>query len=117
VESADYLWRVKNLIEVPARVHFLSIEPLLGPILNLPLDHIEWVILGGESGPGHRLMDPAWARGIRDQCVAAKVPFFFKQQGGRTHAAGGRVLDGREWNEFPASAAMRRSEPRDPRGI
>ena len=101
VENADYTWRVAYLRKVSATVRFLSVEPLLGAIPNLPLDGIHWVIVGGESGPGHRPVDPAWVRDIRDQCLAARVPFFFKQWGGSTSKAGGRVLDGRVWDELP----------------
>jgi len=104
VENADYTWRVGCLRQAPAAVRFLSVEPLLGPIPHLPLEDIHWVIVGGESGPRHRSMDPAWARGIRDQCLAAGVPFFFKQWGGPTPKAGGRLLDGRAWNEMPAGS-------------
>jgi protein gp37 len=101
VENARYTWRIDQLQRVPAAVRFLSIEPLLGPIPNLPLDGIHWVIVGGESGPQHRTADPNWIRDIRDQCVAADVPFFFKQWGGPTPKSGGRLLDGRTWDEFP----------------
>lgn len=101
VESARYVWRVADLQKVPAAVRFLSVEPLLGPIPNLPLKGIRWVIVGGESGGNRRPMDVEWTREIRDQCIAAGVPFFFKQWGGRTPKAGGRVLDGRTWDEMP----------------
>jgi protein gp37 len=84
VENVHYTWRIACLQETLAAIRFLSIEPLLGPIDTLPLAGIHWVIVGGESGPQHRLMDPAWVRGIRDQCLAAGTPFFFKQWGGRT---------------------------------
>jgi protein gp37 len=82
-------------------VRFLSLEPLLGPLPELPLDGIHWVIVGGESGRRPRALDSEWVREIRDQCLAAKVPFFFKQWGGRNKKAAGRVLDGREWSELP----------------
>jgi protein gp37 len=101
VENADYVSRVDDLGEVPAAVRFLSVEPLLGPIRGLPLARIDWVIVGGESGGRRRAVDAEWVRGIRDQCVAANVPFFFKQWGGRTPKSGGRVLDGRTWDEMP----------------
>lgn len=101
IENADYTWRIAHLVEVPAAIRFLSVEPLLGPIPDLPLDGIHWVIVGGESGPYHRRVNPAWVRQIRDQCLAARVPFFFKQWGGRTPKAGGRRLDGRVWDEMP----------------
>jgi protein gp37 len=102
VESARYTSRIAHLQEVPAAVRFLSAEPLLGPIPRLPLIGIHWVIVGGESGGGRRPVDPAWVRDIRDRCVAARIPFFFKQWGGRTPKAGGRVLDGRTWDELPS---------------
>jgi len=104
VESADVLYRVSQLREVGATVRFLSCEPLLGP-LSLDLDGIDWVIVGGESGIGHRAMAPEWALEIRDQCVAAGVAFFFKQWGGRTPKAGGRLLAGAEWSQYPSSPA------------
>jgi protein gp37 len=95
--------RVPKLIETPATVRFLSCEPLLGPIdLEMALPHLDWVIVGGESGPGCRPMDPDWARSLRHQCKASGVPFFFKQWGGRTPKAGGRKLDGRTWGEMPS---------------
>ena len=101
VENADYTWRVKHLLQAPAIVRFLSVEPLLGPIPNLPLKGISWVIVGGESGPNYRPVQASWVRGIRDQCMHAKVPFFFKQWGGITPKAGGRRLDRRVWSEMP----------------
>lgn len=104
VENSRYAWRVDDLRQVPAAVRFLSVEPLLGPVPALPLDGIGWVIVGGESGAGRREMDPEWARDIRDQCVGAGVPFFFKQWGGRTPKSRGRLLDGRRWDEMPQPA-------------
>jgi protein gp37 len=101
VETARYTGRIERLRRIPAAVRFLSVEPLLGPIPALPLDGIDWVIVGGESGPRHRPLDPVWARDIRDQCVRAHVPFFFKQWGGKTSKSGGRILDGRTWDETP----------------
>jgi protein gp37 len=89
---------------VPAAIRFISVEPLLGPIEKLPLKGIHWVIAGGESGPRAREMKPEWARSIRDQCVDAGVPFFFKQWGGVQRKLAGRRLDRREWNEMPATA-------------
>lgn len=86
---------------VPAAVRFLSLEPLLGPIPDLNLDGIGWVIVGGESGPGARPMDSSWVADIRDQCLAAKVPFFFKQWGGVQKKKAGRVLDRRTWDQMP----------------
>ena len=93
--------RINHLRAVPTAVRFLSCEPLLGPLHGLDLTGINWVIAGGESGPEHRPLDPAWVTAIRDNCVAADVPFFFKQWGGRTPKAGGRELDGRMWDEMP----------------
>ncbi len=94
--------RIPDLLATPAAVRFLSVEPLLGPVaLRDLMDKIDWVIVGGESGPGARPMHPDWVRSIRDQCQAAGVPFFFKQWGGRSPKAGGRILDGRTWEEFP----------------
>lgn len=101
VESADHLTRIDDLRAVPAAVRFLSCEPLIGPLGRLDLTGIHWVIAGGESGPRHRPMDPAWVEEIRDACEAAGVPFFFKQWGGRTPKAGGRTLDGRTYDEMP----------------
>jgi protein gp37 len=103
-ESAAHTSRIAYLRSVPASIRFLSIEPLLGPLPELQLEGIEWVIVGGESGPGARPMHPDWARGIRDQCVAGSVPFFFKQWGGPTPKSGGRLLDGRLWDEMPTAA-------------
>jgi protein gp37 len=102
VENQRCTSRVAELQTVPAAVRFLSVEPLLGAIPNLPLDGIHWVIVGGESGGGRRPMEAAWARDIRDQCADAGVAFFFKQWGGRTPKAGGRLLDGRTWDETPS---------------
>lgn len=101
IENADYTWRIEHLVKVPAAVRFLSVEPLLGPIPTLPLKGISWVIVGGESGPHYRPVETTWVRDIRDQCLKAKVPFFFKQWGGFTPKAGGRTLDGRLWNAMP----------------
>ena len=101
VESQSYTKRVSALQRVPATVRFLSVEPLLGPIGNLPLEGVHWVIVGGESGPRHRLINPEWVREIRKQCLTAEVPFFFKQWGGRTAKSGGRILDGRTWDQMP----------------
>lgn len=104
IENADYTWRIDHLVKVPAAVRFLSVEPLLGPIPKLPLKGISWVIVGGESGPDFRPVKAEWVREIRDQCLRAKVPFFFKQWGGFTPKAGGRRLDGRLWNAMPKSS-------------
>lgn len=104
VESARYRFRIDHLREVPAAVRFVSAEPLLGPLGDVNLDTIDWVIAGGESGPNARPMDVAWGRDLRDQCIDHDVKFFFKQWGGRTPKAGGRELDGRTWDDLPAVA-------------
>lgn len=96
--------RIPKLLQAPASVRFLSCEPLLGAIDLRGLGQLDWVIVGGESGHGARPMDLGWARSIRDQCLAAGVPFFFKQWGGRTPKAGGRTLDGRTWDGWPTQA-------------
>ncbi len=101
VEREDYCFRIDDLRRTHALTKFLSIEPLLGPIQNLDLKGMNWVIVGGESGPGARVMQKAWVTDLRDQCIAAGVPFFFKQWGGINKKAAGRILDGREWNELP----------------
>jgi protein gp37 len=101
VEDGTKLSRVQHLREATARVRFLSIEPLIGRIGKLDLAGIDWVIVGGESGPRARPMEAAWVREIRDQCKTAGVAFFFKQWGGIRPKSGGRKLDGREWNQFP----------------
>jgi protein gp37 len=107
VESEDVLVRIDDLRGMPAKVKFLSCEPLLGPLTGMDLAGIDWVIAGGESGHQHRPMDPAWVTEIRDICNAAGVAFFFKQWGGRTPKAGGRELDGELWDEMPKRAASR----------
>lgn len=101
VESLKYTFRIDHLRKTPAAVRFLSIEPLLGPLPELDLSGIHWVIVGGESGPGARPMEEAWVLDIRDQCVRADVPFFFKQWGGVNKKATGRLLQGRTWDELP----------------
>ena len=100
-QSVDY--RIRHLKLLPAQVRFLSCEPLLG-LLDLELDGIHWVIVGGESGPQHRPMEASWAATVRDQCIEQGVPFFFKQWGGRTPKSGGRLLAGLTWNQLPATA-------------
>jgi protein gp37 len=103
IESDPYTFRARQLAQVTsAAVRFLSLEPLLGPLPSLDLTGIDWVIAGGESGPAHRPVDPAWVRDLRDRTTTAGVPFFFKQWGGRTPKAGGRELDGRTWDQRPA---------------
>jgi protein gp37 len=95
-------WRLLTFRDVTfVQRRFLSLEPLLGPLPSLDLAGIDWVIVGGESDPGHRPLDPDWVRDLRDRCVRLGVPLFFKQVGGRTPKAGGRLLDGRTWDQFP----------------
>ena len=105
VENQSYAWRIDHLREVPARVRFLSCEPLLGP-LTLDLDGVHWVIAGGESGPGARAMKMDWARSIRDQCDASGVPYFLKQLGGPIDKRGKdrALLDGQLWRAMPQAA-------------
>ena len=104
VENADHVDRIDYLRKVPASVRFLSLEPLLGPLPSLDLRNIDWVIVGGESGPGARPMDPEWAADLRDQCLSANVPFFFKQWGGVQKKKAGRTLDERTWDQMPSLA-------------
>ena len=104
VENEDYLSRIDDLRQTGAVVKFLSLEPLLGPLPRLNLRGIDWVIVGGESGPGARPMHPEWVREIRDCCLRADVPFFFKQWGGPVKSRTGRLLDGRTWDDMPAGA-------------
>ena len=101
VENADYTERVDQLRHIGTQVKFLSLEPLLGAIHNLDLADIDWVIVGGESGPGARPMERRWVVDIRSQCEAADVPFFFKQWGGRHKKKAGRLLDGQTWDARP----------------
>lgn len=105
VESMDVARRVDDLRKTPAAVKFVSAEPLLGPMDHLDLDGIDWVIGGGESGAGARPCDPAWAKGLRDRCRNTGVAFFWKQWGGSTPKAGGRLLEGRTWEEYPRELA------------
>ena len=103
VESCQYKFRIDHLRATGAKIKFLSLEPLLGPLLELPLEGIHWVIVGGESGPGARPLDLGWVANIRDRCLAANVPFFFKQWGGFNKKKAGRQLDGRTWDQLPAT--------------
>ncbi len=112
VEDRARLSRLRHLAQTPATIRFLSLEPLLGPIGRFPLAGISWVIAGGESGPGARPMDAEWVREIRDQCLDARVPFFFKQWGGRHPKSGGRELDGRQWSEWPSKSSTPRARKR-----
>jgi protein gp37 len=104
IESDEYVWRADYLRSTLAAVRFLSLEPLLGPLPGLSLASIDWVIVGGESGPGHRMIDPAWVRDLRDRCEVRSVAFFFKQWGGVTAKAGGRELDARVWDQLPVGS-------------
>jgi protein gp37 len=104
VENARFYQRVERLQKLQAAVRFLSIEPLLGPMADLPLDGIGWVIVGGESGPDFRPLNLEWVRQIRDRCTERGIPFFFKQHSALQPKKLGRLLDGREWNEFPVAA-------------
>jgi protein gp37 len=103
VETSEYYPRIHDIAHAPAVVRFLSLEPLLSPLPNLPLSDIEWVIVGGESGPGARPMSSDWVRDIRDQCLRCGVPFFFKQWGGVRKSATGRKLDGQTWDGLPVN--------------
>jgi protein gp37 len=110
VEDGTKLSRARHLSQTPVPIRFLSIEPLIGPVGKLPLGGICWVIVGGESGPRARAMDPRWAREVRDQCVAQGVAFFFKQWGGLRPKSGGRLLDGKEWSQWPPRSYGTRGE-------
>jgi len=101
IESSDYLYRIKHLRKTDAKIKFLSLEPLLGPLSRMSLKGMDWVIVGGESGPGARPMKPQWVTGIREQCYKANVPFFFKQWGGTNKKKAGRTLDGKTYDEMP----------------
>ena len=105
VESREYSFRIDHLRNTNAHVKFLSLEPLLGPLRRLNLRGIDWVIVGGESGPYAREMKLEWVLDIRDQCLAARVPFFFKQWGGKRKSVKGRELQGELWNQMPATVA------------
>lgn len=118
VETEKYRWRIDALRATDAQIKFLSLEPLLGPLHDLDLDRIDWVIVGGESGPKARAVDPDWVTDLRDQCRRAGVPFFFKQWGGRNKKQAGRLLQGRIWNQMPhdppAQASLELPEQRRP---
>jgi protein gp37 len=108
VETDEYRGRIDELRSTDAQTKFLSLEPLLGPLPDLDLRGIDWVIVGGESGPRSRLMDPEWVTDIRDQCQRANVPFFFKQWGGKNKKKAGRILEGRTWDQMPPDPSERR---------
>jgi protein gp37 len=114
VEQSDYAFRIDHLRRTKAKFKFLSLEPLLGPLESLNLNGIHWVIVGGESGPGARPLEKSWVANIRDQCLAAEVPFFFKQWGGVFKCRNGRTLEGRTWEEMPALGTANRPKRRDP---
>ncbi len=101
VENEAVQFRIDDLRSVPAAIRFLSLEPLLGPLRSLDLSNIDWVIVGGESGPGARLMKKEWVVQTKEQCIEQKVPFFFKQWGGINKKKTGRLLEGRTWDEMP----------------
>lgn len=101
VENSDHTFRIDHLRQTDAHVKFLSLEPLLGPLPNLDQNGTDWVIVGGESGPGARPMKEEWVIDIRDQCLASDIPFFFKQWGGVRKKHNGRMLQGRIWDEIP----------------
>ena len=104
VENRDYAFRLDDLRETDTRVKFVSFEPLLGPIAGADLSGIDWVIVGGESGPGARPMERQWVEDIRDQCMEEDIAFFFKQWGGTNKKKTGRALEGRTWDQMPATA-------------
>ena len=103
VEKSEYTFRIDHLRRTSATVKFISFEPLLGPVPDVDFSNIDWVIVGGESGPHARQMKAEWVTDIRDQCIAAQIPFFFKQWGGRNKKKTGRILNGMLWNQMPQS--------------
>ena len=109
IENDRWSGRAEPLRATPAAIRFVSAEPLLGPLTSLDLGDVDWLIVGGESGARARPMDPAWVQGLRDRATAAGVAFFFKQWGGRTPRARGRLLDGRTWDEYPGGHETERS--------
>jgi protein gp37 len=106
IENRRFVHRADDLRAVPAAVRFISAEPLLGPLEGLGLEDIDWLIAGGESGPRHRPVHVDWIRLLRDRCVTEGVAFFFKQWGGARPKAGGRLLDGRTWDEMPSQSLV-----------
>lgn len=113
VENKNYTYRMAHLKQTGAKVKFVSLEPLLGPIPNLNLEGIDWIIVGGESGPRARVMQAWWVTDIRNQCQKAKLPFFFKQWGGANKRKAGRLLEGRTWDETPLTVSnMSREQAR-----
>ena len=112
VETPEYRYRIDHLRRTPARIRFISFEPLLAALGEVNLADIHWAIVGGESGPKSRPMNAEWATELRDQCLAARVPFFFKQWGGTNKKKAGRLLDGRVWDEMPRAASSPPPRPR-----
>lgn len=115
VETDKYRGRIDELCSTGAQTKFLSLEPLLGPLHDLNLTGIDWVIVGGESGPRSRPLDSEWATDLRDQCRRAKVPFFFKQWGGKNKKKAGRLLEGQTWDQMPLDPLERRQPRRSRR--
>jgi protein gp37 len=107
VENSEYTYRINHLRPTHAKIKFMSLEPLLGPVENLNLTEIDWVIVGGESGPGARPIHEEWVTNIRDQCLISQIPFFFKQWGGVRKKNNGRILQGQIWNEIPTTEHLR----------
>ena len=101
VEASNYIYRIDHLRSIDAQIKFISFEPLLEPIHDIDLHGINWVIVGGESGPGARPIHRSWVVELRDQCQRANIPFFFKQWGGFNKKKAGRELEGRTWSEMP----------------
>lgn len=112
VESEKYKYRINDLTKISSAVRFLSVEPMLGSIKNIPLRGIDWVIVGGESGPNCRPIKIEWIREIRDKCLKMNVPFFFKQWGGVHKKRFGRTLDGRTWDEMPKPTIRYSKKPK-----
>jgi len=106
VENSDYTFRIDHLRQTSAHTKFLSLEPLLGPLSHINLDSIDWVIVGGESGPGARPMEKKWVIDLKNQCQSADTPFFFKQWGGVRKKRNGRILQGRTWDQMPVKTGM-----------
>jgi protein gp37 len=106
VEKQNYVFRIDNLRKTKAKIKFVSFEPLLGPIPNLKLSGIDWVIVGGESGPNSRPIEKSWVIEIRNKCREKKIPFFFKQWGGLNKKKAGRQLEGRTWDEMPPESNL-----------
>lgn len=117
IEQDRFVWRADHLRQVPSAVRFISAEPLLGALPSLNLEGIQWLITGGESGPNCRGCEVDWVRDLRDRCQAAQVAYFHKQWGGKTPKSGGRILDGRTWDEFPILANRAESAAAESRAV